>query len=127
MNTLTATRQRLSAVLGAAGLHATDHLPERPVPPIALVVPGAPYLEAGPRFGTFQIRLTVLLMTATAANAVQTQALDEMAAKVVVAVADTEFGVERLDQPNQIQVNNATYLGVTIDLLCTTHIEDGDA
>lgn len=126
MNTLTAARQRLSAALAAAGLPAADHLPERPTPPIALVVPGTPYLEAGNAYGTYQVRLTVLLMAATATNEVATRRLDAMAAAVVVALAGTEFGVERVDQPNQIQVNNATYLGLTLDVTLTTHIEDED-
>ena len=124
MNTLREHRDHLVTLLTGAGINAAAYLQERPNPPVAIVVPGSPYVTAGSQFGTFKASFTILLITRTATNEVATAALDDMIATTLVAVAgDATFGIDTVDQPSQITVNGAVYLAVMIDVSTTSAIE----
>lgn len=124
MNTLTAHRARLVEVLSAADINAVAYLQERPNPPVALVVPGSPYLTGGPQFGTFKVAYSVLLITRTAVNEVSTAELDQMIATSVVALSNaSDVDVAQADAPAQMNVNGAVYLTSIIDVTVTSHID----
>lgn len=123
MNTLTDLRDQLAAVLDSAGITALSYLPERPNPPVAVVSPAQPYVERGDTFGSFHVKLTALLLTRTATNELATTGLDRMIAGAAIAVADSVFRLVSTDQPASFQVNNATYLGATVDVAWTGHLE----
>lgn len=122
-NTLSTLRAELASVLGDAGLTAVSYLPERPNPPIAVISPAQPYLEPGDTFGSFTFKLTALLLTRTATSETATGELDELIAKTVIAVAGSRFRMVSVDQPAAFQVNNANYLGATIDVAYTGYVE----
>ena len=118
MTTLKALRGDLSEVLTAGGLRVQTHLPERLVPPLAIIGAGSPYVESGDTFGTFAVRHTVFLIAARAANETATEELDALVMNAVDAVMDaTGWGVERVDQPSMVEANGAHYLGTTVDLI----------
>lgn len=126
MNTLTQVRDELATLLTKQGLSAKSYLPERPDPPVAVVSPGSPYLESGGSFGSFTAKFTVLLLVRTGTNEKSTEALDAMLARAVIAVSGSELKLAAVDQPALIKVNNADYLGVTMDVTWTGYLEVDD-
>lgn len=128
MNTLKALREELSAALATADLPVQTHLPERIVPPLAVLAAGSPYVERGDRFGSFRVRFTAILVCATGPNEVTTAALDETVTAALVALDDSEFDLERVDQPMMLAHGNSHYLSAQVDLVRTvTGIDDGRA
>ncbi len=129
MNSLTAQRQALAALLTAArvaGVSVIDYMPERPQPPLVIVAPGTPYLVPGTTFGTFTTRFTLILLTRTGPNEVVTADLDDLVATVVVTVAaSTDFTVVEVSTPASFAANGATYLGATIDVTTIAPVDDG--
>ncbi len=112
MNTLASCRAELQLLLGAAGVTVYDHIPERVVPPVALLEPGSPYMEQGDTFCDFIIRFNCVLLVANGTNDKATETLDQLICEAVDAV-DTWDAVT-VEQPNPFEVNGATYLGVRI-------------
>jgi len=124
MSTLTGLRSALDTVLTGRGLRTADHLPERVVPPLAIIGAGSPYVESGERFGTFAVRFTVFLVAAKAANQTATAELDDLVTRAVAAVMDAPgWGVERVDQPSMLDTGGAQYLSTTLDLITTSPLE----
>lgn len=124
MTTLTALRGHLDAVLEAAGIRTETHLPERVVPPLAIIGAGSPYVESGDTFGTFAVRFTVFLVAARAANETATGELDELAVRALSAVMDAPgWGVDRLDQPSMLDANGAQYLSTAMDVVTQQPLE----
>lgn len=123
-NSLTTTRTRLRDLLAGAGLTSVDYLPERPQPPMVIVVPGQPYLQRGERFGQHKIGLTILMLTRTATNERASEELDELITTATIAVFNADgFSLDRVEAPHQFQVNNATYLGCTADVTTADQLE----
>ena len=126
MNTLAVLRQDLSTVLETAGVRTHGFLPERIVPPLALLAAGSPYVEAGDTFGSYVVRFTVVLVASQATNQVATTELDEAVTAALVALDNGKWDVERVDQPTMMQSSNTHYLSTTIDVLRKVEaVEDG--
>lgn len=126
MNTLEQLRTDLTAALTGAGVTVVDHLPERLVPPLAIVAAGSPYLENGQTFGSYTARFTVILVCAQGTNATVTKALDADVTRCVVALDDSDFGLERVDQPTMLQHGNGNYLSTSLDVRFDVEaIDDG--
>ncbi len=124
MNTLAAQRGRLETALAAGELTVLDHLPERLVPPVAIIAAGSPYLEAGEQFGSWRVRFTVVLVCAQGTNDTATKQLDEIVTAATVALDG--WGIERVDQPTMLAHGNAHFLSTTVDVVTTvTGIDDG--
>lgn len=125
-NTLHELRQELADVLDAAGTTVVDHLPERLVPPLAIVAAGSPYVEPADTFGSYRVRLTAVLVCSPATNDVATDALDEAVTAALVALDASDWGIERVDQPSMLAHANTHYLSTTVDVVRTVGaIEDG--
>lgn len=125
MNTLQRLRGDLRDLFTEAGFTITTHLPERIVPPLAIVAPGSPYLEDGESFGKYRARFTVFLVCATGTNDTVTDQLDELVASAVVALDDSPWLTERVDQPSMLEHGRASFLSTTIDVATVTDIDDG--
>ena len=126
MNTLAVLRQDLTASLVTGDLRVVDHLPERIVPPLALLAAGSPYVEAGDTFGSYVVRFTVVLVASQATNQVATTELDEAVTAALVALDNGNWAIERVDQPTMMQSSNTHYLSTTIDVLRkVTGMDDG--
>lgn len=122
-NTLQAMRADLEAVLGGIGVTVHQHLPERLAPPMAMLAAGSPYLESGQAFGALLVRYTIVLVAGQASNHDATAALDEVVARAAVAISNSDWGLERVDQPTMLRANNAEYYSTTIDVAQATHLE----
>ena len=93
-------RTAVAESLTAAGLRGVDHVPGRITPPIAMVVPGSPYLESsGQPFGSKTLRLDVWLVVGAGDNAVIANRLDEHIAIAVEALEDADWLIENVAQP----------------------------
>ena len=112
MNTLAGCRTELRLLLGAAGVSVIDHIPERVVPPAALLEPGSPYMEDGETFCELTVRFQLVILAPVAVNEVETNALDQLICDAIDAL-DT-WNVERVDQPQGFEINNAQFLGARI-------------
>lgn len=128
MNTLRALREDLQTVVQDGGSTVLDYLPERIVPPIAIIAAGSPYVEGGTSYGSFNVRFTVVLVCPSGTNETSTQALDELVTATVVALDTSNWGLERVDQPTMLAHGGANFLSTTIDVIHNvTGIDDGRA
>jgi hypothetical protein len=111
-NTLSAARSELRLLLGATGVTTVHgHVPERVVPPVALIEPGTPYMEPGETFCEFTVRFNVVLLV-RGDNEKATDELDQLICEVLDAV-DT-FDVDTVEQPAAFDINNTQYLGTRV-------------
>lgn len=114
MNEITSAKQTFATDLTSAGLKVSDFVPERIVPPIVIVNVASPYLEAA-NFGEYQINLELVLVAATATNKVATEKLDELIQQVLQAINGLGYVQFRnVNQPYNLQVNNAEYLATNV-------------
>lgn len=89
MSVLADTRREVADALAAVGFHADTVMPERPVPPLAVVLPGDEYVtQAEPRTFCvdFVVTLDVVLIMAAGANAAEVDALDAAIERVIVTL-----------------------------------------
>lgn len=95
-------RQAVAELLTAGGVRAVAHVPSKPTPPLAMVVPGSPYLSAAETFGGSKaLRLDVWLVIGTATgNAALTDALDAEIVKALAILEADEWLIEdvQIDQ-----------------------------
>lgn len=125
MNTLRALRADLKEAMESSGATVVDHMPERLVPPTAIVVAGSPWVEDGDTYGSFVVRYTVLLVCSQAPNAVVTDELDSALTAALVALDGGSWATERVDTPVMLSHANAHYLSVSVDVARTVPaIED---
>lgn len=126
MNTLATLRSELSAALASTDLRVMDHLPERIVPPLALIAAGNPYVGRGNTFGSFEVRFTVVLVCSQSTNQVATNELDDAVTTTLVALDNADWNILRVDQPTMLAQANTHYLSTTVDVARTvTGIQDG--
>lgn len=117
MVTLTAARTEIKDALNAASIKAIDYVAETITPPVAIVVPGAPYLsrpEGQVPFGVHQVSIQVLLLAGTGTNKTTAEALDRMIERAVVALDD--WDLTEVSQPGQVALNGSNYLGTVISI-----------
>jgi hypothetical protein len=100
----------------ATSVRGFAYLPERLVPPCAVVMPGATYIESGDTFGSFTARYTVDLVMGNAANSVSSSGLDDQLENAIIALVNEGYSIEQVSQPYAMEVNNAAYLSATIQV-----------
>ncbi len=113
-------RRDLTDQLTAAGLDAFAYLPERIQPPCVLIAPGEPYLAVGPTYCDFTVNLVATLVAGKATNAIETDDLDRLIETAILATDD--FTVAAVAAPISLEVNNATYLAVRMNLSTEANI-----
>ncbi|MGF6821180.1 hypothetical protein M2317_000066 [Microbacterium sp. ZKA21] len=95
-------RKAVADLLNAGGVRAATHVPSDPKPPLAMVVPGSPYLAAADTFGGSRtLRLDVWLVAGTATNnAALTDTLDARIAEAIAILDADEWLLEdvQIDQ-----------------------------
>jgi len=125
MVTLTESRTEVVEALAAAGLKAAEYVAETVSPPLAVVVPGEPYVStpAGSvPFGHYQINLSVLLIAGKGTNKATAEWIDTAVLTVIDALDDTDFDLTEVSQPGQVQLNGSTYLGVVLSIVLTARL-----
>lgn len=114
MSVLTQLRETTAQLLATDDLQVFSAMPDRIVPPAAVVLPGTPYLEPSGTFGTFTARLSVVLIVNAKVNATATAELDDLIEDAVVDLVNAGISVGEISEPWQLSAQNATYLAVTI-------------
>jgi hypothetical protein len=100
--------------LADAGLNVLEYVPERITPPIVIVNAASPYVETA-EFGEFNLGLELVLVASTATNKKATEALDQLIEDVLNAIKPLTYArMTTVNQPYNLQTNNAEYLSATI-------------
>lgn len=116
-NEITASKAELALDLQNAGLEILDYVPERIVPPIVVITAGSPYLSPETVGNEYRLGLTLTMVASTATNEEATEALDELIADTVSAIATLGYAVLRQVNPSyRLAANNAEYLASDLNL-----------
>jgi hypothetical protein len=100
--------------LVAAGLNVLEYVPERITPPIVIVNAASPYIETA-EFGEYTLSLELVLVASTATNKKATENLDQLIEDVLNAIKPLTYAkLTNVNQPYNLQTNNAEYLSVNI-------------
>jgi len=100
--------------LVAAGLNVLEYVPERITPPIVIVNAASPYVTTA-EFGEYTLGLELVLVASTATNKKATESLDQLIEDVLVALEPLTYArLTSVNQPYNLQTNNAEYLSVNI-------------
>lgn len=125
MTSLSQSRNELMGVLSTLGVPVIPHLPDRFTPPIAILVQGSPYVEAGPTFGTSTIRFTLVIIAGQGQNEIVTKELDALIERTLIEVTDSEqYFVETIHQPALYKHGQATFLSCPIDIRIDVRLGD---
>jgi hypothetical protein len=112
---LSEARADLLAVLTAAGLRAYAEVPERPQPPMAVMVPSGDWIAQGEVFGEFVVSFDVEIIVASGANTVVSKALDTAVETALNAICDaSKMYASAVSQPQAVEIGAGLYLGATI-------------
>jgi hypothetical protein len=100
--------------LVSAGLNVLAYVPERITPPIVIVNAASPYVQTA-EFGEYNLGLELVLVASTATNKKATENLDQLIEDVLLALEPLTYArLLSVNQPYNLQTNNAEYLSVNI-------------
>jgi hypothetical protein len=112
---LATARADLLAVLSGAGLRAYAEVPERPQPPMAVMVPAGDWIVSGEVFGEFSVSFDVEIIVAAGANSVVSKALDDAVETALTAITNApKMFASSVSQPQAVEIGAGLYLGATI-------------
>lgn len=114
-NEITLAKAEFKLDLDAAGINVEDFVPERIVPPIVIINSASPYIEASSLANEYNMNLELVCIAATATNKQATEKLDEAIADVLTALPRYARLI-RVNEPYEMQTNNASYLAVNISV-----------
>jgi len=114
-NEITISKAEFKLDLEAAGIKVLDYVPERIVPPIVIINSASPYLTPSSLGNEYILALELVCIAATATNKQATEKLDETIANVLNAMPRYSR-VLRVNEPYNIQTNNAEYLSANISV-----------
>jgi hypothetical protein len=114
MSEINDAKVQFKNALIAAGLNVLEYVPERITPPIVIVNAASPYIQTA-EFGEFNLGLELVLVASTATNKKATENLDQLIEDVVNAIKPLTYArMTTVNQPYNLQTNNAEYLSVNI-------------
>jgi hypothetical protein len=114
MSEINDAKVQFKNALVAAGLNVLEYVPERITPPIVIVNAASPYIQTA-EFGEFNLGLELVLVASTATNKKATENLDQLIEDVVNAIKPLTYArMTTVNQPYNLQTNNAEYLSVNI-------------
>lgn len=114
-NEITLSKSELKLDLVAAGLNVLEYVPERIVPPIVIINTASPYLTPSSIGTEYIMGLELVCIAANATNKQATEKLDELIESVLLALPRYARMI-RVNEPYQMQTNNAEYLSVNISI-----------
>lgn len=115
MNALSTTRADVATVLTAAGLNAVYSIPDRITPPVAVIMPGSPYVEDGTTYTNNLIRLVVRVITNAASNEVMADDLDAAISSALIALSPDQWNVS-VSEPFALVVGTAEFPAADITI-----------
>lgn len=116
-------REALLAVLTTAGIRASESVPERISPPLAVLQPAGDWVSPGQVFGEYRLGFDVTVIVQTAANAVVSKGIDDAVDAVITAVSGAQgFYVGAVSAPTLLSVQNAEFLSATLTVYQNTRL-----
>jgi hypothetical protein len=112
-NDITVAKQEFAAVLISAGIKVMDSVPERIVPPVAVINFGSPYLQAASIGSEYLLGIELVLVAQTATNKQATEQLDDLIQRTINALPHYAR-MTNVGQPYNLQTNNAEYLAANL-------------
>lgn len=114
MSEITAAKVEFKLELADAGLNVLEYIPERITPPIILINAASPYLTTA-EFGEWNLGLELVLVASTATNKKATESLDQLIEDTLSAIEPLTYArITSVNQPYNLQTNNAEYLAANI-------------
>jgi alpha-mannosidase len=114
MSEITAAKVEFKLELVEAGLNVLEYIPERITPPIVLLNAAQPYVQTA-EFGEWTLGIELVLVASTATNKMATENLDQLIEDTLKAIEPlTYVRVTSVNQPYNLQTNNAEYLSANI-------------
>ena len=114
-NEITLAKAEFKLDLDNAGINVLDYVPERIVPPIVIMNSASPYLTPNTLGREYLLNLELVCVASTATNKQATEKLDEAIENVLVAMP-RYARVIRVNEPYEMQTNNASYLAANISV-----------
>lgn len=114
-NEITLSKSEFKLDLDAAGINVLDYVPERIVPPIVIINSASPYLTPSTIGNEYILNLELVVIAATATNKKATEQLDGAIADVLTALP-RYARMTRVNEPYEMQTNNASYLSANISV-----------
>lgn len=114
-NEITLAKAEFKLDLDAEGINVLDYVPERIVPPIVIINSASPYLTSSSLANEYIMSLELVVIAATATNKQATEKLDEAIANVLTALP-RYARMTRVNEPYEMQTNNASYLSANISV-----------
>jgi hypothetical protein len=114
-NEITLAKAEFKLDLDAEGIKVLDYVPERIVPPIVIINSATPYLTPSSLQREYVLGLELVCIAATATNKQATEKLDEAIADLLTALP-RYARMTRVNEPYEMQTNNASYLAVNISV-----------
>jgi hypothetical protein len=116
MSEINALKVEFKLELVDAGLNVLEYIPERITPPIVLVNSAQPYLQTA-EFGEWSMGVELVLVASTATNKKATESLDQLIEDTLNAITPLTYArITSVNQPYNLQTNNAEYLAANIYL-----------
>lgn len=100
----------------------SEFVPGRLVPPLMIITPNSPYIESGDTFGSFKTHFSIEVVSPTASNDTNTEALDVLIEDALVSIVNAGILLESVSRPYSLEANNATYLAASISVTYQTAI-----
>lgn len=114
-NEITLSKQEFQLDLDTAGITVLEFVPERIVPPIVIINSSSPYLTPSSLGKEYLLGLELVCIASTAVNKQATEKLDEAIANVLNAMP-RYARVLQVNEPYEMQTNNASYLACNISV-----------
>jgi len=114
-NEITLSKQEFKLDLDTAGITVLEYVPERIVPPIVIMNSASPYLTPNTLGREYILSLELVCVASTATNKQATEKLDEAITDVLNAMP-RYARVTRVNEPYEMQTNNASYLAANISV-----------
>lgn len=118
---LTQLRLDITETLEAAGINAAEYVSETITPPVAVAVPGEPYLirpggeDSGVPFGHIEVRFDVLIIGHKGSNKRSAAKIDDLIWSVLDAL-NSEWDIDRVSQPGEITLSSAKFMGAVASI-----------
>ena len=114
MSEITAAKVEFKLELAEAGLNVLEYIPERITHPIVLVNAAHPYVPTD-EFGEWTLGIELVLVASTATNKKATENLDQLIENTLKAIEPLTYArITSVNQPYNLQTNNAEYLSANI-------------
>ena len=114
MSEINAAKVEFKLELADAGLNVVEYVPDRITPPIVIVNAAQPYLQTS-QFGEWSMGIELVLVSSTATNKKATENLDQLIEDTLNAIEPlTYVRITSVNQPYNLQTNNAEYLAANI-------------